>query len=240
MALVALPMATRSPDSELTPRHSTQFSAATPSSSSASFPSVACFHCTRLSFSRKAATGRTGRGGVCRATSAQVCSQEAVEDWYEVLGVQRNATAKEVKAAYRQLVRRFHPDVAAEQDKQDSTSRFLQVHQAYAVLSDPQAKAAFDLQLSMHRFQTSGYSTSRQGFPGLSTSFSGYAGYAYSTSATAVPSDQAFCGSGFGYGYAYPASAVDNQGFTSYATASYPSVSGSKWKGTSWETDQCW
>jgi molecular chaperone DnaJ len=62
-------------------------------------------------------------------------------DFYEVLGVDRNAAEAEIKAAYRKLARRYHPDV----NKEDGASeRFKEISQAYAVLSDPEKRARYD------------------------------------------------------------------------------------------------
>eukprot|EP00250_Pteridium_aquilinum_P019250 c24364_g1_i2 orf=749-1342(-) len=72
---------------------------------------------------------------------------------YQVLQVPQTATKAEIKAAYRRLVRLYHPDsrtaVADEgKNKEESTSLFLQIHSAYAALSDAQSRANYDLQLS--------------------------------------------------------------------------------------------
>lgn len=63
-------------------------------------------------------------------------------DFYEVLGVQRDASEVEIKTAYRQLARKHHPDVAA--DKVAAEARFKEINEAYAVLSDPQKRQMYD------------------------------------------------------------------------------------------------
>jgi len=65
----------------------------------------------------------------------------APRDYYEVLGVQRTATADELKSAFRSLARKFHPDVSQEQDAEE---KFKEINEAYAVLSDQQKRAAYD------------------------------------------------------------------------------------------------
>jgi molecular chaperone DnaJ len=62
-------------------------------------------------------------------------------DYYEVLGVQRNASPEDLKAAFRKLARQLHPDVNKEPDAEE---RFKEINEAYAVLSDPDKRAAYD------------------------------------------------------------------------------------------------
>ncbi|MFN2108896.1 MAG: molecular chaperone DnaJ [Anaerolineae bacterium] len=62
-------------------------------------------------------------------------------DYYEVLGVSRDASQEEIKRAYRQLARKFHPDVSSEQDAEE---RFKEVNSAYEVLSDPDKRRMYN------------------------------------------------------------------------------------------------
>jgi molecular chaperone DnaJ len=54
-------------------------------------------------------------------------------DYYEVLGVARDASEKDVKSAYRKLAMKYHPDRS---DASDAEERFKEISEAYAVLSD--------------------------------------------------------------------------------------------------------
>ena len=63
------------------------------------------------------------------------------QDYYETMGVKRDATQDEIKRAYRKLSRKYHPDVSQE-DKAEA--KFKAVGEAYAVLKDPEKRAAYD------------------------------------------------------------------------------------------------
>ena len=58
------------------------------------------------------------------------------KDYYEILGVSRDATQEEIKKAYRKLARKYHPDV--NQDDPEAEEKFKEVKEAYDILSDEQ------------------------------------------------------------------------------------------------------
>lgn len=68
----------------------------------------------------------------------------AYRDYYEILGVGRNATDKEIKAAYRKLARRWHPDLHTGKDKDEAEEKIKLINEAYEVLGDPEKRARYD------------------------------------------------------------------------------------------------
>ena len=88
-------------------------------------------------------------------------------DYYEVLGVARDADELELKRAFRDLARKFHPDVNPGQHAED---RFKEANEAYAVLSDPQTRARYD----------------RHGFAGVGMAEAGSAAAGFGTVAQAA------------------------------------------------------
>src|SRR5256885_14652096 len=63
------------------------------------------------------------------------------KDYYKTLGVSKDATAADIKKAYRKLARQFHPDVSR---SADASKRFKEVNEANEVLSDPSKRKRYD------------------------------------------------------------------------------------------------
>lgn len=88
----------------------------------------------------------------------------AKRDYYEVLGVSKQASADELKKAFRKMARQYHPD--ANPDKKDAEEKFKEIAEAYEVLSDPEKRANYD------RF---GHAANNgQGFGGFEGGFGGF------------------------------------------------------------------
>ncbi len=97
-------------------------------------------------------------------------------DYYGSLGVSKNATAEEIKKAYRQMARKFHPDV----NKDDGAEKKLkELNQAYEVLSDPQKRQTYD-QLGSSAFEGNAAGGNPYGAGGGPFGGFGNGGYQYS------------------------------------------------------------
>jgi curved DNA-binding protein len=77
------------------------------------------------------------------------------KDYYKLLGVDKTASEKEIKSAFRKLARKYHPDVNP--DDPQAEARFKEINEAYEVLSDPEKRAKYDqLGSEWQRWQQAG------------------------------------------------------------------------------------
>ena len=97
------------------------------------------------------------------------------KDYYSILGVSKDATADDLKRAYRKLAKQYHPDAQhTEEDKKKAEAKFKEINEAYSVLSDENKRAQYDRFGS--NFEQAGFGGS--GFGGYSNAydFSGFGG----------------------------------------------------------------
>lgn len=67
------------------------------------------------------------------------------KDYYSILGVSKDATADDLKKAYRKLAKQYHPDAQhTEEDKKNAETKFKEINEAYSVLSDENKRAQYD------------------------------------------------------------------------------------------------
>ncbi|MDE3119597.1 MAG: DnaJ domain-containing protein, partial [Nitrospirota bacterium] len=82
----------------------------------------------------------------------------AKRDYYETLGIDRNAADDEIKKAFRKLARQYHPDLQhGEQPKKTAEEKFKEINEAYEVLSDQEKRRRYDM---------FGHAGGQQGFGG--------------------------------------------------------------------------
>ncbi len=88
------------------------------------------------------------------------------QDYYEILGVDRNASEKEIKSAYRKLARKWHPDLHPPGEKEKAEEQFKKINEAYEVLKDPEKRKQYD-QLGSNWKQGQDFSGFQQGRPDM-------------------------------------------------------------------------
>lgn len=91
----------------------------------------------RLSFSRVRASVEDG-----------FVASMPEESFYELLGISEKVGFSEIKQAYKQMARKYHPDVSPPDQMKENTRRFILVQEAYETLSDPRSRALYDRDLA--------------------------------------------------------------------------------------------
>lgn len=112
----------------------------------------------------------------------------AKKDYYEVLGVDKNASEAEIKSAYRKLAKKYHPDVNKEEGAAD---KFKEIGEAYSILGDEQKRKTYD------QFGSAAFEQGGAGGPGGFGDFGGFGGFQSDVDLNDIFSD--FLG-GFGFG----------------------------------------
>ena len=104
-------------------------------------------------------------------------------DYYKTLGLSKNASADEIKKAYRKLARKLHPDLNP--NDKDAHKKFQQINEANEVLSDPEKRKKYDQygQDWKHadQFEKAKQQQGRQGFGGADFGGGNFGGYTYSS-----------------------------------------------------------
>lgn len=96
------------------------------------------------------------RFGPIRAAASSSSTEEglaasdpaAAATFYDLLGIPETGTLPEIKQAYKQLARKYHPDVSPPDRVEEYTRRFIRVQEAYETLSDPRRRALYDRDMS--------------------------------------------------------------------------------------------
>jgi len=84
----------------------------------------------------------------CPPARALLDSVERPPSFYELLGISEDVGLSDIKQAYRQMARKYHPDVCPPEQTEEYTRRFIEVQEAYETLSDPRSKNLYDSYLA--------------------------------------------------------------------------------------------
>ncbi|MBA2649022.1 MAG: DnaJ domain-containing protein [Legionella sp.] len=84
------------------------------------------------------------------------------KDYYKIMGLDQNATEKDIKIAYRKLARKYHPDISKESNAEE---RFKEMGEAYEVLHDPNKRKEYDNALKYQAYSQNTHSSTQQGSP---------------------------------------------------------------------------
>ncbi|KAK1356017.1 J domain-containing protein [Heracleum sosnowskyi] len=83
-----------------------------------------------------------------KASINTIAPPQSTESFYELLGIPESGSLSDIKKAYKQLARKYHPDVSPPERSEEYTQRFILVQEAYETLADPQTRASYDKDMS--------------------------------------------------------------------------------------------
>jgi curved DNA-binding protein CbpA len=92
------------------------------------------------------------------------------DDYYQVLGLDKSSSAKDIKSAYRKLAMKYHPDKVADDEKEEAEKVFVKVSEAYAVLSDKEKRDIYD------KYGKNGLAAHERGQDPSTAGFGGFGG----------------------------------------------------------------
>ena len=122
------------------------------------------------------------------------------QDYYEVLGVKKDATEDEIKKAYRKLAKKYHPDLHPDDEK--AHEKFSEINEAYEVLSDKDKRKKYDMFGNNYNFsQGQNFDPSQYGFSDFSNysyTSSGNSGGGFSDFFNLIFGNRDFSNKGFG------------------------------------------
>ena len=98
----------------------------------------------------------------------------ANKDYYSILGVDKNASEDDIKSAYRKLAKKYHPDL--NKDNPEAAEKFKEINEANEVLSDPQKRQQYDMELENPGMGSGGFG-GFGGFGSGSQSTGGFGGF---------------------------------------------------------------
>ncbi len=107
-------------------------------------------------------------------------------DYYEALGVERNASEDEIKKAYRKMSRKYHPDIAGSEYE----DKFKEVNNAYEVLSDPDKRRMYDAGVDPNDPNAAAYASGGFDMGGMGDVFNTFFGGAFGGSQGPIPRTQ--------------------------------------------------
>lgn len=133
-------------------------------------PRHACFKTQRRAIPLCAAATVTERmDGSVRTMKSSLALNGTL---YQLLRVKVTASQAEIKAAYRNMAKQYHPDAVVGSSADRDARDFIGIHNAYSTLSDPVARARYDLTIaSINRAHSCAYNRYMAGFPTLTRSW---------------------------------------------------------------------